>query len=123
MIQTKPVQRRSNWERRHGQASLLILHRNPQAREKIDDAEGPVSVSLSRGSPRPCHPGKPGNYRPRRPQDSAYYQYIEDYFENFEEPYEERFEWQVVLRVAPILNSEIRACVESDREGLIPWPG
>lgn len=31
-------------------------------------------------------------YRPRRPQDSTYYQCVEDHFEDFERVYEERFE-------------------------------
>jgi len=31
-------------------------------------------------------------YRPRRPEDSAYYQCVEDHFEHFEQVYEERFE-------------------------------
>ena len=70
-----------------------------------------LSVSFPWFSPS-CHPGKPGDYRPRRPQDSAYY---EDHFENFEQAYDERFEWQGVLRVAPILGPEIRACVKPER--------
>ena len=31
-------------------------------------------------------------YRPRRPENSAYYQCVEDHFEDFEQVYEERFE-------------------------------
>jgi hypothetical protein len=30
-------------------------------------------------------------YRPRRPQDSQYYQCVEDYFETLEQVYDERF--------------------------------
>ena len=33
-------------------------------------------------------------YRPRKPQDSQYYQCVEDNFERFEQVYEERFERQ-----------------------------
>jgi hypothetical protein len=36
-------------------------------------------------------------YRPRRPEDSAYYQCVEDHFEDFEQVYEERFERAVGL--------------------------
>ena len=31
-------------------------------------------------------------YRPRRPENSGYYQCVEDHFEDFEQVYEERFE-------------------------------
>jgi hypothetical protein len=31
-------------------------------------------------------------YRPRQPQDSAYYHCVEDHFEDFEQVYEGRFE-------------------------------
>ena len=31
-------------------------------------------------------------YRPRKPQDSAYYRCVEDCFETFEQVYQERFE-------------------------------
>jgi len=30
-------------------------------------------------------------YRPRKPQDSKYYQCVEDHFEEFEQVYDERF--------------------------------
>ncbi len=30
-------------------------------------------------------------YRPRKPQDSQYYQCVEDHFEEFEQVYDERF--------------------------------
>ncbi len=33
-------------------------------------------------------------YRQRNPQNSPYYQYVEDHFETFEQFYEERFERQ-----------------------------
>ena len=33
-------------------------------------------------------------YRQRDPQNSPYYQCVEDHFETFEEVYEERFEWR-----------------------------
>jgi len=33
-------------------------------------------------------------YRPRDPQNSAYYQCVQDHFEEFEQVYEERFERQ-----------------------------
>ena len=33
-------------------------------------------------------------YRPRNPQNSAYYRCVEDHFESFEQAYEERFERQ-----------------------------
>jgi len=46
MILARPVQRHSNWGRKHGPAPLLISHRSPQAGENFDDAEGPVFVGL-----------------------------------------------------------------------------
>ncbi len=33
-------------------------------------------------------------YRQRNPQNSPYYQCVEDHCETFEQVYEERFEWQ-----------------------------
>ena len=33
-------------------------------------------------------------YRPRKPQDSQYYQCVEDHFETLEQVYDERFEKQ-----------------------------
>ena len=36
--------------------------------------------------------GANGPYRPCRPEDSAYYQCVENHFEDFEQVYEERFE-------------------------------
>ena len=52
-------------------ASITIPHRIPK--ERKDASEN-------------------GPYRPRRPEDSAYYQCVEDHFEDFEKVYEERFE-------------------------------
>lgn len=33
-------------------------------------------------------------YRPRNPQDSDYYRYVENYFETFIQIYDEHFSWQ-----------------------------
>lgn len=36
-------------------------------------------------------PARAGIYRPRKPQESPYYQCVEDHFERFERIYDERF--------------------------------
>jgi len=38
-------------------------------------------------------------YRPRKPQDSQYYQCVEDHFEEFEQVYDERFTTSTVSSV------------------------
>ena len=39
MILTRPVQRDSNWGRKHGPAPLLIPHRRPQAGKNLDNID------------------------------------------------------------------------------------
>jgi len=59
----------------------------------MDNQPQTVSITIQhRTQKRNQGASENGPYRPRRPEDSGYYQCVEDHFEDFEQVYEERFE-------------------------------
>jgi hypothetical protein len=59
----------------------------------MDNRHKTASITIQHGTQKWSKgASENGIYRPRQPENSAYYQCVEDHFEDFEQVYEERFE-------------------------------